>query len=271
MCAKSLQSCLTLCDPRDCRLSGFSVHGILQREYWSGFPCPSPGDHPDPGIEPTFLMSPAVAGRFFTTSATWEVSDVQEQFIINWKWYIHDWAWERQERRSKLYYLIAHLIHHSYYQHCSFRSHPRSRELGSIMRSWQKWKNLSFFWQKVSWEGVFILKMGCSCTTAPLLESWKMIRNIDLPTGKVYLFIYQYFVWEKYPNLRIYKGIWAMWMVVLAGQGPRSRNIWILRLRKSRQEVYGISLWVDTSETFTTTRIFPRKIWTQKRFGSTIK
>ena len=112
---QSLQSCLTLCGPMDCWLPAFSVHGILQREYWSGFPCPSPGDHPDPGIEPTFLMSPAVAGRFLATSATQEVSDVQEQFITNWKRDIHNGAWERQERRSKLCYPIAHLIHHSYY------------------------------------------------------------------------------------------------------------------------------------------------------------
>ena len=31
-----------------------------------------PGDLPDPGIEPVYLRSPALAGRFFTTSATWE-------------------------------------------------------------------------------------------------------------------------------------------------------------------------------------------------------
>ena len=37
---------------------------------WSGLPFPSPGDLPDPGIEPASLMSPAVAGGFFTTSAT---------------------------------------------------------------------------------------------------------------------------------------------------------------------------------------------------------
>ena len=35
-----------------------------RQEYWSGLPCPSPGDLPDPGIEP---MSPALAGRFLTT------------------------------------------------------------------------------------------------------------------------------------------------------------------------------------------------------------
>ena len=44
-----------------------------RHEYWSGLPCPSPGDLPDPGIEPTSLMSPALTGVFFTTSAIWEV------------------------------------------------------------------------------------------------------------------------------------------------------------------------------------------------------
>ena len=43
-----------------------------RQEYWGELPYPSPGDLPDSGIEPTSLMSPALAGRFFTTSATWE-------------------------------------------------------------------------------------------------------------------------------------------------------------------------------------------------------
>ena len=43
-----------------------------RQEYWSGLPCPHPGDPPDPGIEPTSLMSPALAGGFFTSSATWK-------------------------------------------------------------------------------------------------------------------------------------------------------------------------------------------------------
>ena len=42
------------------------------QEYWSGWPCPAPGDLPEPRIEPASLMSPALAGAFFTTSATWE-------------------------------------------------------------------------------------------------------------------------------------------------------------------------------------------------------
>ena len=40
--------------------------GFSRHEYWSGLPCFPPGDLPDPGIEP------ALAGGFFTTSATWE-------------------------------------------------------------------------------------------------------------------------------------------------------------------------------------------------------
>ena len=37
--------------------------GFSRQEYWSGLPCPSPGDLPDPGIEPA---SPALADGFFT-------------------------------------------------------------------------------------------------------------------------------------------------------------------------------------------------------------
>ena len=44
--------------------------GFSRQEYWSGLPYPPPGDLPDPGIETASLMSPALAGGFFTTSAT---------------------------------------------------------------------------------------------------------------------------------------------------------------------------------------------------------
>ena len=49
---------------------GSSVHGILQARTLSGLPFPPPGDLPNPGIEPGSLMSPALAGKFFTTSTT---------------------------------------------------------------------------------------------------------------------------------------------------------------------------------------------------------
>jgi len=43
----------------DCSLSGSSVYGNLQEEYWSGLPCPLSADLPDPGVEPVFY---ALAG-----------------------------------------------------------------------------------------------------------------------------------------------------------------------------------------------------------------
>ena len=49
--------------------------GFSRQEYWSGLPCPPPGDLPNPGIKPTSftsLMSPALAGEFFSASVTWE-------------------------------------------------------------------------------------------------------------------------------------------------------------------------------------------------------
>ena len=50
-CVLVAQLCPTICDPMDYNLLGSSVHGILQAEYRSGLPFPSPGDLPDPGIE----------------------------------------------------------------------------------------------------------------------------------------------------------------------------------------------------------------------------
>ena len=45
--------------------------GFPRQEYWSGLPCPPPGDLLDPGLKPTFPMIYALAGRFFSTSSTW--------------------------------------------------------------------------------------------------------------------------------------------------------------------------------------------------------
>ena len=45
--------------------------GFSRQEYWSGLPCPPPGDPPNPGIEPASLNVSCV-GRLVTTSPTWE-------------------------------------------------------------------------------------------------------------------------------------------------------------------------------------------------------
>ena len=59
--------------------------GFSRQEYWSGLPCPPPRDLPHPGIKLMSLMSPALAGKFFTTNATWEtLLDLDLQFTP-WK------------------------------------------------------------------------------------------------------------------------------------------------------------------------------------------
>ena len=60
------QLCPTLCDPMDISQAPLSME-FSKQEYWSGFPFPTPGDLPKPGIKPTSLASPALAGRFLTT------------------------------------------------------------------------------------------------------------------------------------------------------------------------------------------------------------
>ena len=62
----------TLCSLTDCGPPGSSVHGIFQVKILEWLPLPTPGDLSNPGIEPVFLTSPALASRLFTTSATQE-------------------------------------------------------------------------------------------------------------------------------------------------------------------------------------------------------
>jgi len=54
----------------DCSPPSSSVHGISRQEYCRGLPFPTPGGLTDQGIKPEFLVSPALAGGFFTTKAT---------------------------------------------------------------------------------------------------------------------------------------------------------------------------------------------------------
>ena len=66
----------------DCSPPDSSVHGILQARILEWVAMPPPWDLPHPGIEPVSLMSPALAGGVFTTSATWE-APAQSKCLIN--------------------------------------------------------------------------------------------------------------------------------------------------------------------------------------------
>ena len=67
------------CDPVDCSLTVSSVHGILQARILEWVACPLLGDLPNSRIEPVSLMSPALAGGFFTASATWEAHEGEHE------------------------------------------------------------------------------------------------------------------------------------------------------------------------------------------------
>ena len=57
LCAKSLRMYLTLCKPMDCILQTPLSTEFSKQVYWSGLPCPPPGDLSDPGTEPMPLTS----------------------------------------------------------------------------------------------------------------------------------------------------------------------------------------------------------------------
>ena len=76
--------------------------GFSKQEYWGRLPCPPPGHLPDPEIEPTSLRSPALAGRFITTSAPWEAHLSHPDFLeaVSLKWdlnFINSWATEGKQ------------------------------------------------------------------------------------------------------------------------------------------------------------------------------
>ena len=72
-CIFSCFSCVQLCaTPWTIAHQAPLSTGFSRQEYWSGLPFPPPGDLLDSGIELAPLMSPALAGGFFTTSAAWE-------------------------------------------------------------------------------------------------------------------------------------------------------------------------------------------------------
>ena len=70
------QSCPALCDPMDCSPRGSAVHGILQPRILEWVAIPSFRGASQPGDQTPVSYVSALAGGFFTTSATWETSSL---------------------------------------------------------------------------------------------------------------------------------------------------------------------------------------------------
>ena len=95
--AKSFPSCLTPWDLMD-RSSPSSSVGFSRQEYWSELPCPPLGRSSlNPGVETASIISPVLAGRFFT-STTWEATSTTSPARCFWacvwlhlKWWTAFW------------------------------------------------------------------------------------------------------------------------------------------------------------------------------------
>ena len=120
--------------------------GFSRQEYWSGLPCPSPGNPPDPEIELTPLMSPALASGFLTTGATWKAQ--QES---NHRQYINERGWLCPNEILFVAQMFEFLI--------IFACH-----------------NILFFWlfiNNLEMKTIFFYFLACIAAS----------RSLDLPTG----------------------------------------------------------------------------------------
>ena len=74
LCSGAFSQVQLFATPQTVALPGSPSMGVSRQECCSELPCPSPGNLPNPGTEPWSLTSPALTGRFFTTSTAWDLS-----------------------------------------------------------------------------------------------------------------------------------------------------------------------------------------------------
>ena len=75
------QSYLTLCNSVDYSPQIPLSMGFSRQEYCCGLPFPTRGDHSDPETEPAFPVSPALAGRFFTTEPPGKLPGIKDVLL----------------------------------------------------------------------------------------------------------------------------------------------------------------------------------------------
>ena len=107
--AKLLQSSLTLCNPRDCSPPGSSVHGILQARKLEWVAIPFCRGFSQPRDKPASLLSPALSGRFFTTSTTWKAIIYMESTVT----YIYYHVYTEATHTNKMKYAWTTVCAHS--------------------------------------------------------------------------------------------------------------------------------------------------------------
>ena len=149
--------------------------GFSRQEYWSGLPCPPPGDLPDPGIETESLMSHALAGMFFTTEPPGKP-------LNSCKWAQTLWGWISPHRLSSLL--------SGKESACQCRRHRRCRRcgfcpwVGKIPLENEIAMHSSILAQKISWTkepgGLQFMRLQKSGTW---LSDWACTHT-SIPTYK---------------------------------------------------------------------------------------
>ena len=101
------QLCLTLCDPLDCSPPGFSVHGIPQTRTLEGVAMPSSRGSPHPRDGPRVSCVSCFAGRFFSTSTTWEAQTLLIVALHSCVSFSCTTTWSKTEKSK--YCVLAHI------------------------------------------------------------------------------------------------------------------------------------------------------------------
>ena len=113
------QTCLTLCDPMDCSLTGFSVHRISQARILEWVAISSSRESSWPRDQTRISYVSFVAGRFFTNTEPWGKSFYSGRFSLNLQplgWVFLLWGLPR----SVLAFKTDLFLHHDFQWTVSF-------------------------------------------------------------------------------------------------------------------------------------------------------
>ena len=159
MHAKSLQSCLTLWNPMNCSLPGSSVHGSLQARTLEWVAMPSSRGSSQLRIKPVSLMSPALAGGFFTTSATWEAQMYDESDYWTSKAVI---VLDTKMHGSPSLEEQSHGLQYLFYLHytCLLQSVVWTLSAAKTGLSFIRWINLKALPSKTTWLSIISPRLG---------------------------------------------------------------------------------------------------------------
>ena len=131
--------CIRLCDAMDHSQPDSSIHGILKARILEWVAMPSfrrCSCLPDPGAEPASLMSPALAGGFFTISTTWEAKYIYAKIKDNrTKWCTVIKRWNMAIYVYTHTHIYICIYSHSFHWQCGWRL-----LLESVWALWLFWQ-----------------------------------------------------------------------------------------------------------------------------------